>query len=94
LYDFALKNNLIVDKDWEHYTTVRPVIRGFNFSDKDLGKMVVYAYRKFYVRFGFMMRELKAGRFFDLFKILSKNLIISPVEDKIKRVFEPLRWEK
>jgi magnesium-protoporphyrin IX monomethyl ester (oxidative) cyclase len=94
LYDYALKNNLIVDKNWEHYTTVRPVMRGFNFSDKDLGRMIIYAYRKFYVRLNFMAREMRAGRFLDLFKIISKNLIISPVEDKIKKVFEPLRWER
>ncbi len=92
LYEFAVNNNLIVDHNWEHYTTVRPVMRGFNFTSSDLGKMVIYAYRKFYVRFDFMMREMKAGRFFDLFKIVSKNLIFSPFEDRIKKVFEPLRW--
>ncbi|PMP90190.1 MAG: B12-binding domain-containing radical SAM protein [Caldisphaera sp.] len=94
LYDYALKYNLITDNNWEHYTTVKPVMRGFNFTAQELGKMVMYAYRRFYVRWEFMSRELKAGRFFDLLGIIAKNLIFSTFESELKKVFEPLRWGK
>jgi len=73
MYDFALKHNLIVDRNWEHYTTVRPVMRGFHFTVEQLGKMLIYAYRKFYLRFTFIIRELKAGRLRDLASILARE---------------------
>ena len=73
MYDFALKHNLIVDRNWEHYTTVRPVMKGFHFTVEQLGKMLIYAYRKFYLRFTFIIRELKAGRLRDLASILARE---------------------
>jgi len=73
MYDFALKHNLIVDRNWEHYTTVRPVMKGFHFTVEQLGKMLIYAYRKFYLRFSFIIRELKAGRLRDLASILARE---------------------
>jgi anaerobic magnesium-protoporphyrin IX monomethyl ester cyclase len=75
MYKYALEHNLIKDWNWEHWTTVRPVMRGFNFTTKQLGRMIKYAYRKFYLRYGFIAREFKAGRFFDLAGILSKELL-------------------
>jgi len=74
IYDFAVKNNLIVDHDWEHYTTIKPVMRGFHFTTKELGRMLVYAYRKFYFRLSFLLRELRAGRLKDLLSILGREL--------------------
>ncbi len=74
MYEFAVKNNLIVDWNWEHYTTLRPVMRGFMFSARELGRMLTYAYRKFYLRFSFIFRELKAGRLKDLIPILAREV--------------------
>ncbi len=91
LWDFAVKHDLIVDHNWEHYTTVRPVIRGFHFTAKQLGEMVVYAYRKFYLRWGFISHEIRAGRFWDLFGVISRE-IASVFGDSMRRIFEPLRW--
>ena len=62
LYEFAERKGLIVDRNWEHYTTIRPVMRGFQFTAEQLGKMIMYAYRKFYLRLSFLIREAKAGR--------------------------------
>ena len=68
LYDYALKYNLIEDWNWEHYTTVKPVMRGFHFTMEKLGKMFTYAYRKFYLRKQFILEEIKSGRFKKIFK--------------------------
>jgi magnesium-protoporphyrin IX monomethyl ester (oxidative) cyclase len=91
LWDFAVKNNLIVDTNWEHYTTVRPVIRGFNFTAEQLGRALIYAYRKFYLRLGFMWQEMRAGRFGDLVSVITRETL-SAFGDALGRVFEPLRW--
>lgn len=88
LFEFAKKNNLIEDWDWEHYTTVRPVMRGFHFTTKDLGRMLKYAYRRFYLRLGFISREFRAGRIRDLSGILVKELF-SWMKD---RVIHFMRW--
>jgi magnesium-protoporphyrin IX monomethyl ester (oxidative) cyclase len=91
LWDFATKHNLIVDRNWEHYTTVRPVMRGFHFTAEQLGHMLIYAYRKFYMRWGFMVQEIRAGRFGNLVEVILKDLT-SFFGDALGRVFEPLRW--
>ncbi len=74
LFDYALKHNLIEDWNWEHYTTVRPVMRGLHFTKEQLGKMLRYAYRKFYIRLGFIVEEIKAGRFKHISKVVLKEL--------------------
>ncbi len=74
LFELAVKNNLIVDWNWEHYTTIKPVMRGFHFTAEQLGKMIMYAYRKFYIRFSFLWRELRAGRLKDLFSIITREI--------------------
>ncbi len=74
LFKYAVEHNLVEDWNWEHYTTIKPVMRGFSFTRDQLGKMIRYAYRKFYLRWGFIYREMKAGRFFDLAGILTKEL--------------------
>jgi len=74
LFELAIRNNLIVDWNWEHYTTIKPVMRGFYFTAEQLGKMLLYAYRKFYMRFSFLWRELKAGRLMDVISILAREI--------------------
>ena len=73
LFNYAQEHNLIEDWNWEHYTTIRPVMRGFYFTRKQLGKMLRYAYRKFYIRLGFIREEIKAGRFMNIFLIVLKE---------------------
>jgi len=36
LYEMAKEHDLIVDHDWSHYTTVRPVMRGFHFDIEEV----------------------------------------------------------
>jgi anaerobic magnesium-protoporphyrin IX monomethyl ester cyclase len=74
LFEYAKKNNLIEDWNWEHYTTIRTVMRGFTWTREDLARMVKYAYRKFYLRGSFIIREFKRGRFKDLIGVLGREL--------------------
>ncbi len=83
LFKYAVEHNLIEDWNWEHYTTVRPVIRGFHFTREQLGKMLTYAYRKFYIRWEFIKEEIKAKRFRHIFGIVFKELG-SWIKEKIK----------
>ena len=75
LFDFASENGLIVDWNWEHYTTLRPVMKGFCFTVEMLGRMLKYAYRKFYLRLGFVWREMRSGRLVDLIGILAGEIV-------------------
>ncbi len=92
LFEYAKKHGLIEDWNWEHYTTIRPVMRGFNFTREDLGRMIKYAYRKFYLRFSFISRELKKGRLKDLAGVIArelarymKDVIVHPIPWKYRR---------
>ncbi len=87
LFNYALKNNLIEDLNWEHYTTIHPVMRGFYFTRKQLGKMLRYAYRKFYIRWCFIKEEINAGRFKNILSIILKESL-SWIKEKIFGV----RW--
>ncbi len=62
LFDYAVKNDLIVDWNWEHYTTVRPVMKGHYLDTKAIGRLLKEAYRRFYLRYKFLRRELASGR--------------------------------
>ncbi|MCD6323518.1 MAG: radical SAM protein, partial [Desulfurococcales archaeon] len=75
MYEYALKHGLIEDWNWEHYTTIKPVMRGFHFTIKELGRMLVYAYRKFYLRWQFIRDEIRAGRFRDIAGIIFKEIL-------------------
>ncbi len=92
LFEYAKRHNLIEDWNWEHYTTIRPVMRGFNFTREQLGKMVTYAYRKFYLRLSFISRELRRGRLKDLLGILAreatrylKDVVVHPIPWRYRR---------
>jgi len=74
LYYYALRHNLIEDWNWEHYTTLRPVMRGFHFTRMQLSKMLTYAYRKFYIRSKFILNEIRSGRFKRIAGIILREL--------------------
>jgi anaerobic magnesium-protoporphyrin IX monomethyl ester cyclase len=88
LFEYAKKHNLIEDWNWEHWTTVRAVMRGFTWTAKDLGRMVKYAYRRFFLRPSFIWREIKSGHMGDIGVILLRELL-AYFKEAIAR---PLRW--
>ncbi|MCS7139642.1 MAG: B12-binding domain-containing radical SAM protein [Candidatus Nezhaarchaeota archaeon] len=77
LYEMAKSHNLIVDHDWSHYTTLRPVMRGFHFTLKDLESIFREAYRRFYLRLRFMVKQVKMKAFKSLLRIVFNNVVIS-----------------
>ncbi|MCE4619110.1 MAG: B12-binding domain-containing radical SAM protein [Desulfurococcales archaeon] len=88
LFEYAKRHNLIEDWNWEHYTTIRPVMRGFKFTRSQLGWMLSRAYRKFYLRFSFIARELGKGRFLDILRVLGREVSRYVVD----AVTHPIRW--
>ncbi len=85
LFDYAMRYGLIEDWNWEHYTTLRPVMRGFKFTREQVAKMLKYAYRKFFIRSTFILRELRAGRLKDILGIIARETI-SILADKLRSV--------
>jgi len=76
LYEVAKKYDLIVDRDWSHYTTVRPVMRGFRFTIKDVEAVFTEAYTRFYVRLKFLVRQIRLGVFKDFLKTIFNNIVL------------------
>lgn len=64
LSEYAKKHSPIEDRNWEHYTTIRPVMRVFTRSD--LARTIKFVYRRFYLRLSFIGREPGRGRLKDL----------------------------
>ncbi len=75
LFDYARKHGLIEDWNWEHYTAIRPVMRGFRWARRDLARMIKYAYRRFFLRPAFLWRELRRGRIRDVAGILFREAL-------------------
>ncbi|RLE55227.1 MAG: B12-binding domain-containing radical SAM protein [Thermoprotei archaeon] len=96
LWEFARKNNLIVDWNLEHYDTLHPVMKTFYLSARDLAKALAKAYIAFYGSFNFIAKILKRrGKaemkilwkaFYGVFKELS-NYIKLVIVSRIGKVF-------
>mgnify|MGYP000651506625 CR=1 FL=1 len=95
LFDYAIKNNLIVDRNWEHYTCLRPVMKGFYFKPSDVARMLRYAYLRFYLRPKFLLRGIVKGGFSyviriflrscrSLFKEIMKGIISAISGEKVR----------
>jgi len=63
LYYYALSNNLIESFNWDEYTTIRPVMKGFRFNREDAGRILSWAYRKFYLRPKYIVKNIINGGF-------------------------------
>ncbi|RLF21885.1 MAG: B12-binding domain-containing radical SAM protein [Thermoprotei archaeon] len=75
LFDYAIKENLIVDRNWEHYTCLKPVMRGFYFKPSDVARMLQYAYLRFYLRPKFLLREMIRREFLNAIWTFLKGCI-------------------
>ena len=74
LYRMAKENGLIEIYDWDYYTTVYPVMRGFSFTREEAGKMLKKAYRSFYLRPTFIISQVRKGRLRTLLDIVARAL--------------------
>jgi len=83
IFKIALKDKLIEDWNWENYTTLRAVMRGYHFTRKQLQKMLTYAYRKFYARLGFLWEQIKKKRLLIILGVIKNNILpwlLSPLK--------------
>ncbi|PCN50948.1 B12-binding domain-containing radical SAM protein [Candidatus Geothermarchaeota archaeon ex4572_27] len=75
IYYQAIKENLIEDFNWEHYTTLKAVMRGYHFTRSMLQKMLSLAYRKFYVRLAYFVDLLRKHRLSMMISIIKKEVL-------------------
>ncbi len=62
LYAEAEGEGLIEDRNWEHYTTLTAVMRGYRFTKEQAQKALQWAYIRYYARLGFLLSEMLHGR--------------------------------
>ncbi len=74
LYYQAVKDNLIEITDWDYYTTIYPVMKGYHFERKVLFKLLSWAYRSFYLRPSFILHQIRRGRFKTMWDIASRAI--------------------
>lgn len=98
LYYQAVKDNLIEITDWDYYTTIYPVMRGYHFERKALFKLLSWAYRSFYLRPSFILHQIRRGRFKTMWDIASraikgyvKGKISKPGEEETYELKKPAR---
>ncbi len=84
LYHQAVKDNLIEVWDWDYYTTIHPVMRGYHFTRSQLARIISQAYRSFYMRPRFLLKQIKRKRLKTILQITTRI---------IKRYLES-RYEK
>lgn len=61
LFEMARRQGLIEIWDWDQYTTIQPVMRGFKFTLEDAGRILSWAYRRFYLRPKYVARNMLNG---------------------------------
>jgi len=73
---------LIAVRDWSKYTAVEPVMRGYNFTVKDVKRLIQFAYMRFYLSPGFIINQFKKKRW--LFASVIPRSIISFIREMRK----------
>ncbi|MFX0196909.1 MAG: B12-binding domain-containing radical SAM protein [Candidatus Hodarchaeota archaeon] len=59
LYDMVKEEGLLTSEDWAQFTAGRPIFATNQFSEKDLRNLLHKAYRSFYLRSKFLIRQLR-----------------------------------
>jgi magnesium-protoporphyrin IX monomethyl ester (oxidative) cyclase len=59
LYQEALRDGLIEDFNWENWTTLRAVMRGYRFVRREVQRMLQWAYVKFYARVSYLINMVR-----------------------------------
>lgn len=82
LFKQASKEGLIEDWNWDNWTTLKPVMRGYFFNRLQVKRMLTLAYLKFYGRASFIFRELIKGRIPFIITFI-KNSVLPWLERKL-----------
>ncbi|RLE49825.1 MAG: B12-binding domain-containing radical SAM protein [Candidatus Methanomethylicota archaeon] len=83
IYEYAKREGLLLTNDWSKYTTVKPVMRTKELSAEELERLVAEAYRSFYLRLGFIYKQIRKGRLPLIMLVLKNYLIPSKRAKKI-----------
>ena len=62
LYDYAVKNNLLLTRDWSKYDTLTPVMKT-KISIRKLRELLSKAYFKFYTRLSYLFDKIRKREF-------------------------------
>lgn len=82
LYEMAEKEGLIEVRDWSKYTAIEPVMRGYNFTVKDVKRLIQFSYMRFYLSPGFIINQFKKRRW--LFALVIPRSIVSFIKELVK----------
>ena len=72
LWSYALERDLLTTRNWRQYTTLSPVMKLRNFSSEGILRWLQKAYMKFYMRPGYLLRDLLVNKAF-IFKRIIPN---------------------
>ena len=61
LYCMAKEQGLIVKDDWSEYTVLKPILATKEFTTNDLEKIILDAYKQFYIRPRYILKHIKEG---------------------------------
>lgn len=70
LWDYAMKNDLILNTSWEKYTTLSPVMKLNNFTQKSILTWLGRAYASFYLRPSYLVRDIVKNKAFVFKRII------------------------
>jgi radical SAM superfamily enzyme YgiQ (UPF0313 family) len=62
IYEMAKEEGLLTTNDWSDFTTIKSVMRTKELSAEEISALVSLAYRKFYLRSSFLLRQILKGR--------------------------------
>ena len=84
-FDLAEKMGLIKVKDWTHFNLIMPVLETTEFSLDELRAMQTKAFRDFYMRPGYVLRQFKKDKL--LFLFIFYNIFKGAIKSKFKSLF-------
>ena len=61
IYREAKEKNLLLTENFDNYTAGKPVIKNFYLSPEEIKKFLRFCYLRFYLRPGFIIREIRKG---------------------------------
>lgn len=74
VYEIAKREGLLLTKDWSKYTTILPVMKTKELSAKEISLLIEKAYRAFYLRPKFIIKQLMKGRLKWIFPVIKNYL--------------------
>ena len=71
LFEIASRLGLLLTKDWRRYTTLEPVMKNIHVDPKQIQAILSKAYLSFYLRPGYLIKDVAKNKAFVLRRIFS-----------------------